>query len=579
MIPSHKAPNLKYLSTLISNNLQQFLNAKNTPDINIIVSALKSSATNLSISHGQQLHSLIFKSGLLQHNTLVLNGLINVYAKCGFVGEANTLFQTCPYLDPASYNIMISGFVKHGILSDAVKLFDEMPNKDCISYTTMIMGFVKNQCWLEAIQLFKDMRRDRVGVVPNDVTLTNVLSACARLGGFWNSLMIHGLIIKMNFDGDVLVSTNLLRAYCVGSSLEDGMRLFAEMRQKNVVTWNVMLNGYAKAGLVHSARDLFEKFPEKDVVSWGTMIDGYIRVECLSEALKMYGDMIRDGFSPSDVLTVDLVSACGRSMAFAQGQQLHSVIIKYGFDCYDFIQASLIHFYAACGWIDLACLQFEAGLKNYLASQNALLAGFIRNGMIERAREIFNEMPERDVFSWSTMISGEKPNVAIELFHEMIACGTQPNEITMVSVFSAIASLGLLKEGLWAHAYVQNNSIPLSENLSAAVIDMYAKCGSIDTALELFSQIKDKALKISPWNAIICGLAVHGDANLSLEIFSDLERRKIKPNSITLVGVLSACCHGGLLDLDTGRWENVVSVRREMCNNGVEQLPGYSGIV
>ncbi|KAM1066753.1 hypothetical protein ACFX2B_021877 [Malus domestica] len=130
----------------------------------------------------------------------------------------------------------------------------------------------------------------------------------------------------------------------------------------------------------------------------------------------------------------------------------------------------------------------------------------------------------------------------------MVASGIRPNEITMVSVLSGIATLGTLKEARWAHKYIVENSIPLNDNLSAELIDMYAKCGCINTALQVLFQIRDKTSTVSPWNAIICGSAMYGHAKLSLEIFSDLQKRNIKLNSITFIGVLSACCHAGFVE-------------------------------
>ncbi|KAF9673317.1 hypothetical protein SADUNF_Sadunf10G0011500 [Salix dunnii] len=518
-----------------------------------LLSALKSCATAqwaISQGRGQQIHCLVFKSGL-DSNTFIRNSLINMYSKCGFFDLAKSLFDSCPKLDPVSCNIMVSGYVKSGNLDDARKLFEVMPQKGCVSYTTMIMGFVKNDFWGEAIEVYKEMRN--ASVVPNELTMASVISACCRVGRIWDCRMLHGLVIKMMFDGFVLVSTNLLNMYCASSSLGEARALFDAMQKKNVVSWNVMLNGYSKAGFANLAKELFEMIPDKDIVSWGTIIDGYVRVERLREALMMYRLMVSTGLGPSEVTMIDLISACGRAMAIVEGQQLHCVVVKTSFDCYDSVQATVIHFYSACGRINEACLQLEFGINDHVASRNALIAGFIRNGKIDRARELFNEMPERDVFSWSTMISGyiqsDQPSIALELFHRMVTCGIRPNEVTMVSVFSAIAALGTLKEGRWAHEYVHFNSIPLNDNLSASIINMYAKCGSINTALEVFYQIRDKASTVSPWNTIICGLATHGHAKLSLEIYSDLQRRHIKLNAITFIGVLSACCHAGLVGL------------------------------
>ncbi|PKI68751.1 hypothetical protein CRG98_010808 [Punica granatum] len=324
------------------------------------------------------------------------------------------------------------------------------------------------------------------------------------------------------------------------------------MPERNLVSWNVMLNGYAKGGLVSSAKELFDEMPSKDVISWGTMVNGYVQAGMIREGLMMCREMLRSELRPNDVMLVDLISACVRSTAVVEGQQLHGAIIRRGFDCYNFMQATIIHFYGACGLIDLACLQLNIGFKDHLASINALIAGFARNGMINRAREMFDDMSERDVFSWTAMISGyvqhEQPATALELFHRMIASGSHPNEVTMTSVFSAIATLGSLSEGQWAHKYVVKNAIPISSNLSASIIDMYAKCGSIDSALEVFDRVRDVASDVSPWNAIICGLAMHGHADLSLDLFSDLQRRQIKLNSVTFIGVLTACCHSGLVE-------------------------------
>lgn len=473
-----------------------------------------------------------------------------MYSKCGFLEDARSLFNSCSKVDTVSCNIMLAGYVKFGQLDNARRLFEAMPEKVCVSYTTMIMGLSQSDCWTEAIEVFKDMRS--AGVVPNEVTMASVLSSCLRVGGIWDCRMLHALVVKLPFQVCVLVSTNLVHMYCCCSSVGDGKHLFDEMPEQNIVSWNVMLNGYSKSGLVDMARELFERIPTKDVVSWGTMIDGYLQVDCLSEAVMMYKAMCHTGLEPNDVMVVDLISSCGRLMAIEEGQQFHGTIVKAGFDCYDFIQATIISFYAACGFVNLARLQFEVGIKDHLSSWNALISGYTRSGMIEQARDLFNKMPERDVFSWSTMISGytqnEQPNLALELFHEMIANGIQPNEITMVSVFSAIATLGTLSIGKWGHDYMHKNSIPLNDNLSAALIDMYAKCGSISTALDVFYEIRDKASTVSPWNAIICGLAMHGHAELSLEIFSELQKLHIILNSITFIGVLSACCHAGLVE-------------------------------
>lgn len=460
-----------------------------------------------------------------------------MYTKCGKIDDANRLFDSRVNLDSVYWNIMIIGYVKLDRLDDARYVFDEMPERDCVSYTTMIMGLVENGKWKEAVFVFKEMRG--AGLVANEVTLVSLITAWSRVSGIWGCRMLHALVVKLQLGRFVRVSTNLLHKYCVFSSLRDARALFDEMPERNIVSWNVMLNGYSKAGMVELASDLFQRIPLKDVVSWGTMIDGYIRVDNkLNQALTVFRQMLCQGLGPTDVMIVDLMSACARAGAVAEGFQLHGALLKIGFDCYESVQATLIHFYSSCGMFGLARSQFESGIRNHIASQNAIIAGFIRNGMVEEARKVFNEMLERDVYSWNSMISGyiqsEQPSTALNLFHEMVDSGVRPNQTTLASVFSAIASLGALKEGRWLREYICKNTIPLNDNLAAAIIDMYAKCGSINSAIETFYEFSDMVTTVSPWNAIICGLAMHGHANLSLEIYSELERRpRIKQNSVT----------------------------------------------
>lgn len=464
--------------------------------------------------------------------------------------------------DSISCNILLAGYVKFGYLSYARQLFDKIPNKSHLSFTTMIMGLAQGGCWYDAIKLFKGMRV--LGFVQNEMAMSSVISAYSHCVGLRNGHMLHAFVVKNGAQGFNVVLTNLVLVYCACSCLKDARALFDEMPDRNIVAWNIMLNGYSKGGFVDLAMDLFEKMPERDVVSWGTIIDCYVQVGKLNEALSLYRAMLRGGVGPNVVMIVDIISACGQVMALHDGQQFHGVSVKIGLDCYDFLQSTIIHFYAACRKINLACLQFELGSKDHLPSWNALISGLIRNGMVDHAREVFNEMPERDVISWSSMISGysqtEQPHMALELYHEMIACRIKPNEITMVSVLSAIASLGILEEGRAAHEYMCNNSISLNDILSAAIVDMYAKCGSISTALEVFSQVRNKVSTVSPWNAIICGSAMHGHADLSLTLFSDLQTCKIKPDLITFIGVLTACCHAGLVEEGEHHFKSMKSV-------------------
>ncbi|RWW56903.1 hypothetical protein BHE74_00036346 [Ensete ventricosum] len=448
------------------------------------------------------------------------------------------------------------------------------------------------------------------------------LSLVAALKSFSESLnlsagqQLHGLALKSGLDrSNLFVRNALLNLYAKCSRLDSVLRIFSSPNtERDSASWNIVLACYVRSDRLPGARRIFDEMPHRDTVSFTTMIMGLARNGHPDEAIATFRDMVASGVRPNEVtlatvlsacsdiraprggsmihaasvklglvdfvlvgtnlvhdvderpnevLMVDLVSASGRCSAVQEGQQLHAAIVKMGLDCHTFVQSALIHFYGACGLVDLACLQFQAGCKSHVSSWNALLAGLLRNNTVEAAEELFDDMPERDVVSWSTMIAGYVHNgsshLALQIFQEMQDKGYEPNDITLMSVLSAVADSGTLDYGKWIHDLIAIRRIPLTDNLSAGLIGMYAKRGSIGNALNVFDTVKDSA-SVSPWNAIICGLAMHGHADMSLEMFMDMQSRSITPNSITFVGVLSACCHNGLVD--TGR-RYFESMRRE----------------
>ncbi|RCV46425.1 hypothetical protein SETIT_9G530700v2 [Setaria italica] len=504
---------------------------------------------------GEQLHALAAKSGLLASNAFVRNSVLAFYARLPpSLASAHQLFDETPppLRDAVARNTLLAALARAGHLDRVQHLLEEMPrsHRDAVSYTTVVTALARAGHAGRAVAVFRCMLAE--DIIPNEVTLAGVVMAFARHGALATVGVAHGVALRWGLDGFVIVATNLIHAYAGVSELRCAHAVFDEMPDRNTVTWNALLNGYVKAGMMEMAADVFWRIPERDEVSWHTMVDGYIRADLILDALKAYAHMVGEvDANGNETLLVDLVKACAQYSAITEGQQLHSVILKNGFDAHAFVQATLINFYGCCGLIGLAQMQFRLSDKSHLASWNALLAGILRRGLMHEARQLFDDMPERDVISWSTLIYGYVLNgcsdMALQLFFSMLNAGFEPNEITLVSAVSAVAGSGTLDQGRWIHDYIINRSIRVTDNLSAGLIDMYAKCGSITDALQLFNHASDKFSSISPWNAMICSLAVHGYVHMSLDLFSHLQRTDIKPNSITFIGVLNACCHTGMV--------------------------------
>ncbi|KAL6588142.1 hypothetical protein OROMI_001120 [Orobanche minor] len=159
-------------------------------------------------------------------------------------------------------------------------------------------------------------------------------------------------------------------------------------------------------------------------------------------------------------------------------------------------------------------------------------------------------MPAKDLISWTTMINCYSQNKqyieALLVFTNMKNNGINPDEVTMASVISACAHLGVLDLGKEIHIYVMQNGFDVDVYIGSALVDMYAKCGSLDRALMVFYKLREK--KLFCWNSIIEGLAVHGYANEALKIFNKMVKDKIVPNDVTFVSILSVCTHAGLVE-------------------------------
>ncbi|MQM00905.1 hypothetical protein Taro_033645 [Colocasia esculenta] len=297
------------------------------------------------------------------------------------------------------------------------------------------------------------------------------------------------------------------------------------------------------SGDIAYARRLFAQIPNPNVFSWNCMIRGCSQLQNPSrEPISLYKQMLRKGFAnPNSFTLAFALKACSLHPAFLEGCQIHSHAYRYGLHSSPFVQTGLLTFYAKCEQID-------------------------------DARSIFNEIPDKNLVAWSAMISGYARigmvNEAFGLFREMQEVRISPDEVTMVSVISACAKAGALNLGRWVHAFIDKNGIELDMELSTALVDMYAKCGSIEKARKVFDDMRERDTKA--WSSMIVGLAIHGHVEEVLKLFSRMKELKVKPNEVTFIGILSACAHRGLVSEGRKFWSS-------MCQLGIEPYMEHYG--
>ncbi|CAN0861748.1 Pentatricopeptide repeat-containing protein At5g66520 [Linum grandiflorum] len=182
---------------------------------------------------------------------------------------------------------------------------------------------------------------------------------------------------------------------------------------------------------------------------------------------------------------------------------------------------------------------------------NSMINGYMKCGQTQKATELFNQMPNKDTISWTTMISGYVQagldKEALEFFHEMQGAGKKLDKVTLTTALSACAQLGALDQGRWIHAHINRSGMQIDPILGCALIDMYAKCGDMEEALEMFDKMRGTKY-VHAWTAIVFGFAIHGQGRDALTWFRKMKEDGIEPNPVTFTAILTACSYAGLVE-------------------------------
>ncbi|XP_022759762.1 pentatricopeptide repeat-containing protein At1g06143 [Durio zibethinus] len=401
----------------------------------------------------------------------------------------------------------------------------------------------------------------------NIQAIVDQIKKCSKL----NQLeRIYATVIKTNANQDCFLTNQFVSACTIFCRMDYAILAFSQMQKPNVFVYNALIKGH-----VHCHHPF--------------------------QALDYYKHMLRAGVWPTSFTFSSLVKSCGLVSEFGFGESVHCHVWKNGFESHVFVQTALVDFYANVGkiveskrvfdemperdvfaWTTMVSGFLKAGdlgssrrlfdemPERNTATWNAMIDGYARVGDVESAELFFNQMPVKDVISWTTMINCYSQNKlfgeALAVFEEMRRNKVSPDEVTMASCISACAHLGALDTGKQIHHYVMENGFNLDVYIGSALIDMYAKCGSLEKSLLVFFKLREKNLFC--WNSVIEGLAVHGHAIEALAMFDRMERRHVKPNGVTFVSILSACTHAGLVE--EGRQRFLSMTRDYSIPPGVE---------
>ncbi|KAJ7283058.1 hypothetical protein O6H91_Y350600 [Diphasiastrum complanatum] len=415
---------------------------------------LQDCGNSKNLPKGKHIHGELIRLGLEQ-NTYIGNLLISMYAKCGDIDEAVATFQKMFKRDVVSWNAMISAYAQHG-------------NSKA------------------AFQVFEQMQLNRME--PSKVTFLNILGVCTSPTSLESGKRIHKQIICHKLELDVAVGTALVNMYSKCGSIEEASQVFKTMPARNVISWTSMIAAYAQHGLGKKALLLFEQ-------------------------------MQQDGVTPNKVTFVAILDAFSNPAALADAKGIHACIMSHGLESDLIVGNALANMYAKCG-------------------------------SLEDARRVFDGVSEKDIISWTTLIAAYAQQgqckEALALLEQMQKNGINPNKITFLSVLDACSSTSALVEGKLIHSQIIASGFETDVVVGTALIRMYGKCGNPGHARMVFDNVNERDLVC--WNSMIAAYAQYGHGEEARCLLGQMQQEGLKPDNVTLVSILSACGHAGLVD-------------------------------
>ncbi|XP_027358557.1 pentatricopeptide repeat-containing protein At4g13650 [Abrus precatorius] len=378
-------------------------------------------------------------------------------------------------------NALVTLYSRLGNLTSAEQIFNAMLQRDGVSYNSLISGLAQQGYSDRALELFKKMRLD--GLKPDCVTVASVLSACASIGALLIGKQFHSYALKAGMSSDIILEGSLLDLYVKCSDIKTAHDFFLSTETENVVLWNVMLVAYGQLDNLH-------------------------------ESFKIFTQMQIEGIVPNQFTYPSILRTCSSLGALDLGEQIHTQVLKTGFQFNVYVSSVLIDMYA-------------------------------KQGKLNTALKIFRRLKEKDVVSWTAMIAGyaqhEKFAEALNLFEEMQYQGIQSDNIGFASAISACAGIQALNQGQQIHAQSCVSGYSNDLSVGNSLVSLYARCGKVQEAYLAFDKIYAKD-NIS-WNSLISGFAQSFHFEEALNLFSQMNKAGLEINSFTFGSAVSAAAN------------------------------------
>ncbi|CAA6660693.1 unnamed protein product [Spirodela intermedia] len=380
-------------------------------------------------------------------------------------------------------NSLVNMYSKCGLTADARKVFDNMGEIDSVSWNAMVAGLVQNELDREALELFRQMRAE--GANLTQLSFAAVMKACAGVGELGFGRQLHCCAMKKGFASDGNIGTALTVVYCKSGEMDEGFRVFSTMGpSRNVVSWTAIICGYLTNGRPDQAAAIFLQMRREDAMP--------------------------NEFTFSAMLTASLSSPAPDP---CPGHKIRPR---------------------------------DLSLRGHGPDERLHQPGPHRRGSVR-----LQGIEDKDIVAWSAMLAAYAQvgdsEAAVRLFCEMTRRRVSPNEFTMSSVIDSCSGpSAAVDQGKQFHGVSIKLGLEEAICVSSALVTMYSKKGSIESAYGVFSRQRERDL-IS-WNSMVCGYAQHGYGSKSLQLFTEMQSLGLEPDGVTFIGVITACTHAGLVD-------------------------------
>nr|CAD1822501.1 unnamed protein product [Ananas comosus var. bracteatus] len=411
------------------------------------------------------------------------------------------------------------------LLQEALILFKHfIPHPNLYIYNLMISAFSFSSS--QAIGFYKLMLLSE-SAFPDEHTLLALLKSPKRLS---TGKQIHAHVVINGFDSHVYIQNSLIKMYF-------------------------------EVGEISLARMVFRYMSKHDVVSYNIMLSGYARRRLISEAIELFREMASSGTEPDQYTMVALLMCTGNLKCLLIGKAVHGFIIRrmslggWGL----IVSNAILDMYAKCEEMNIARKLFYGFYEKDDVSWNTIISGFANIGELELASKFFSEAPRSDLISWNSLLAGyarkKDLTTIMRLFDDLLAQNIKPDKVTFIALVGTATETGVLNHGRTIHGWVVKAYGLEDAILGSALINMYSKCGKIECSHVVFEKVADKDITV--WTAMIAGLAFHGHGLKSIELFREMEKQGLVPNSVTLIAALTACAHSGLVDTGNIIFENM----------------------